>query len=48
MESRKTVLMTLSAGQEQRCEHREKMRGHSEGRRKWDKLERVALENTDT
>ena len=37
MESRKMVLMILSAGQWKRCRHREPTCAHSEGRRGWDK-----------
>ena len=36
MESRKMVLMNLSAGQQGRCRHREQTCGHSVGRRGWD------------
>ena len=42
------VLMNLFAGLGQRCKHREHTCGHSEGRRKWDKLRRAALKYTDT
>ena len=38
MESRKMVLMTLSAGQQWRCRHRQQTYGFSRGRREWDKL----------
>ena len=38
IESRKTVLMNLSAGQEQRHRYKEQICGHSEGRRGWDEL----------
>ena len=38
VESRKMVLMNLSAGQQWRHRHREQMCGHSRGRRTWDEL----------
>ena len=38
MESRKTVLMSLFAGQEWGCRHRERACGHSRGGRGWDGL----------
>ena len=38
MESRKIILMNLSAGQKYRLRHRERTCGHSGGRRGWDKL----------
>ena len=38
MKSRKTVLMNLRAGQEQRHRHREQTYGHSRGRSGWDEL----------
>ena len=38
MESRKTALMNLSAGKEQRGRLREQTYGHSEGSRGWDQL----------
>ena len=38
MESRKTVLMNLSAKQQWRHRHREQTCGHSGGWREWDKL----------
>ena len=36
MESRKTILMNQSAGQQRRHRHREQTYGHSGGRRGWD------------
>ena len=48
MESRKTVLMNLFAGQEWRCTHREWTCGHSRQRRGWDKLRKVALTYTQS
>ena len=38
MESRKMVLMNLSAGQQRRHRHKEEPFGHSGGRRGWDDL----------
>ena len=38
VEYRKMVLMSLSAGQQWRCRHREQTCGHSEGMRGWDEL----------
>ena len=38
MESRKMVLMNLSAGQQWKRRHREQTCGHSRGRRGWDEL----------
>ena len=38
MESRKTVLMNVSTGQQWRYRHREKTCVHKEGRRGWDEL----------
>ena len=38
MESRKMILMDLSAGQQWRCRPGEQTCGHSWGRKGWDKL----------
>ena len=38
MESRKMIVMNLSAGQRWRRRHREQTFGHSAGRRGWDEL----------
>ena len=38
MESRKMIVMNLSAGRRWRRRHREQTFGHSAGRRGWDKL----------
>ena len=38
MESRKMVLMNLSAGQQWRCRHRKQTAEHMRGRRGWDEL----------
>ena len=38
MESRKTVLMNLPAGQQWRHRHREQIYGHGGGRKGWDEL----------
>ena len=45
MGSRKMVVMSLSAGQEQRHRHGEQASGHNRGRREWDELRVAALEN---
>ena len=46
-ESRKMVLMNLSAGQQWRCRRREQICGHSGGRREWDK-QKVSLKHIDS
>ena len=38
MESRKTVVMNLGIGQEERCRRKEWICGHQVGRREWDEL----------